>query len=141
MPPSQPDLMPTRGPVSQHVPSTQHEQAFCPHSDAQDERTTLGSQCADNTRWLATRHIARKHQCLARARMSHLNWMHSSRRITQCRRSSKSPALATHSGEHLLLFHGPTVTVHHSLTGILHCRPSVCTKLLATYCVSCFKDH
>ena len=34
VPPGQPDIMPTRGPVSQHVRSTQHEQAFCPHSDA-----------------------------------------------------------------------------------------------------------
>ena len=55
--------------------------------------------------------------------MSHTNWMHNSRRITQCRR--KSPAFATHSsGEHLLLFHGPIVAVHHSVTGIPHCRPS-----------------
>ena len=59
----------------------------------QDEQATLGSQCTDNTPC----HIVRKLQCLARARMSHPNWMHSSRRITQCRRSSKSPALPTHS--------------------------------------------
>ena len=45
--------------------------------------------------------------------------------ISHRRRSSKPPALATHSDEHLLLFHGPTVAVHYSVTGIPHCRPSV----------------
>ena len=125
VPPGQPDHMPTICPVSHHIPSTQHEQAFCPHSDAPTtERMTLGSQCADNTRWLAPRDNARKQQCLARARMSHPNWTYSSRRITQYCPSSKSLALAMHSGEQLLLFHGPTVAVHHSVTGIPHCRPS-----------------
>ena len=66
VPPGQPDHMPTRGPVSQDVPSTQHEQPFSMYA----ERTTFGSQCADKTRWLAPRHIARKQQCFARVRMS-----------------------------------------------------------------------
>ena len=65
VPPGQPDHKPTRGPVSQHVPSTQHKQAFSQYA----ERTTFSSQCADKTRWLAPRHIASKQQCLARVRM------------------------------------------------------------------------
>ena len=88
-------IMPTRGPVSQHVQAARTSILPAVTFRPQDERTTQGSQCADNTRWLDPRHISRKQQCLARARMSHPSWTHSSRR------SSKPPALATHSGEHL----------------------------------------
>ena len=123
VPPDQTTHMSTRDPISQlqvRPHTTNKHAARTLTLRPQDERTTLGSQCADNT----PSHIVRKQQCLARARMSprmpHPNWSHSSRRITQCRCSSKSPALATHSGEHLLLFHGPTVAVHHSVTGIPH---------------------
>ncbi len=34
VPPGQLDIMPTRSPVSHHVLSTHHEQAFSSHSDA-----------------------------------------------------------------------------------------------------------
>ena len=130
VPPGQPDHMPTSGPVSQHVPSIQHEQVFCLHIDAPTTEQTNNTQ----------QPVCRKQQCLARARMSHPNWTHSSRRIMQCRRCSKSPALATHSGEHLLLFHGPD----------RRCSPQrdknpalslISAKLLVTYCVLCFKDR
>ena len=135
-PSSQPD-MPTRVPVSQHVPSTQHQNKHSARTvklRPQDERTTFGIQCAYNTRRLSPRHFARNQQCLARARMSRTptGRTHSSRRITQCCRSSKSPSLATHSGEHRRLFHGPTVAVRHSVTGIPHCRPSAPNVLQLT---------
>ena len=45
--------------------STYKHSAHTVKRQPQNEQTTLGSQCADNARWLAPGHIDRKQQCLA----------------------------------------------------------------------------
>ena len=57
----------------------------------------------------------------------------SSRRMTQCCRNFKSPALATHSGEHLLLFHGPTVAVHQASHIVAHQLQTSCNLLCVVF--------
>ena len=142
MPPGQPDHMPTRGPASQHVPSTQHEQAFSPACRTNDIRQPYSVQIK-----LAGSlpHIARKQQCLARVRMSAPECRTSINAHTVrvvLRNSSKSSVLATSvyvplvacsSGEHLLpLFHGPTVSAqsvkHPALSPIWPCNEHVTQK-------------
>ena len=136
MPPGQPHHRSTKGPVSHHVARPQATNKRAPHSvrptdpitgqTAHDPRQPV---CADYT--LGCGHTAVRQHCLG----SHSNW-HGC--VTRCRRSSKKPAPAAHSGEH----------VQCSLWPDRHCSPKhdrhpslspVITKLIVIHCDSAFK--
>ena len=118
-----------RGPVSRYVHSDAVHTPRTSMLRPQDERTTLGSQCADNTARLSGSNIASVDCQTPMSRSSR----------TRCQRSSKSLALAT-PGEHLLLFSRPDCRCSPERDRRPALSP-VSAKLLATYSVSSFKDH
>ena len=118
VPPGPPDHHSTKGPVSHHVvhPQSTNKPRTASDHRTNDTRFTAASVC---------RLYSQPRPHCSSATLSRFALQLA--RPVVCRRSSKWPVPATHSGERVHCSLWPsaaTVAVHHSKTGIPHYRPS-----------------